>query len=282
MMIRTTVCALALSGALFSQTFIQMSDPQFGMYAKDAGFEHETANFDFAIVAANRLKPAFVVITGDLVNKREDDAEVAEFRRVAAKLDPRIRLFNVPGNHDLGNEPTLESLAAYRKRFGPDYYTFRIGDIAGFVVDSSLLKAPAKVAAEAARMETWLRAELARAKSDGMKQLIVFEHIPPFMKYPEEPETYDSFPLETRAHYLSLLHEYGVKHLFAGHYPATVETHDTDLEIHVTGPVGMPLRGGKSGMRIVSVKPDLVSHQYYDFGGLPESLAPPPAVAGSH
>jgi serine/threonine-protein phosphatase CPPED1 len=278
MIVRITFCALA-AGALLSQSFIQMSDPQFGMYLKDAGFEHETANFEFAIATANRLKPAFVVITGDLVNNRESAAEIAEFRRVAAKLDPGIRLFNVPGNHDVGNEPSPESLAAYRERIGPDYYTFRIGDIAGFVVNSSLLKAPAKVQADAAKMEAWLRTEMAKAKRDGVKHLIVFQHIPPFMKDPNEPETYDSLPLETRVRYLKLLHECGVNHLFAGHYHATVETRDEDLEIHVTGPVGMPLRGGKSGMRIVTVKPDALRHQYYDFGVLPESLAPPPATA---
>ena len=273
--------ALVLAGALSAQTFIQMSDPQFGMFLKDEGFPHETANFDFAIASANRLKPAFVVITGDLVNSRESTAEVAEFQRIAARLAPGIRLFNVPGNHDLGNEPTPESLALYRRRFGPDYYTFRIGDIAGFVVDSSLLKAPARTAAEAAKMEAWLRTELAQARSDGVKHLIVFQHIPPFLKDPNEPETYDSFPLETRARYLKMLHEYGVKHLFAGHYHAAVETRDGDLEIHITGPVGMPLRGGRSGMQIVSVTPGSVWHQYYDFGTLPETLAPPPAVQGS-
>ncbi len=37
--------------------FLQMSDPQFGMYTKDAGFEQETANFDFAIATANSLRP---------------------------------------------------------------------------------------------------------------------------------------------------------------------------------------------------------------------------------
>src|SRR5262245_33266442 len=132
MIIRITVCALILANALTSQSFIQMSDPQFGMYLKDAGFEHETVNFEFAIATANRLKPAFVVITGDLVNNRESAAEAAEFQRVAAKLNPGIRLFNVPGNHDVGNEPSPESLTAYRERFGQDYYTFRIGDIAGF------------------------------------------------------------------------------------------------------------------------------------------------------
>jgi 3',5'-cyclic AMP phosphodiesterase CpdA len=272
---------LALAGALSAQTFIQMSDPQFGMFLKDAGYQHETVNFDFAIATANRLKPAFVVITGDLVNNRESAAEVAEFQRIAAKLAPGIRLFNVPGNHDLGNEPSPESLAIYRERFGPDYYTFRIGDMAGFVVDSSLLKAPAQTAGEAAKMEAWLRKELTKARNDGVKHLIVFEHIPPFMRDPNVPETYDSFPLETRARYLKLLHEFGVKHLFAGHYHASAETRDGDLEIHVTGPVGMPLRGGKSGMRIVSVTPAAVSHQYYDFGAIPETLSPGPAVAGS-
>ncbi len=279
MITRMTICALAFVGQLVSQTFIQMSDPQFGMFQKDSGYEHETVNFDFAIATANRLKPAFVIITGDLVNNRESTSQVAEFQRIAARLAPGIRLFNVPGNHDLGNEPTPQSLAAYRKRFGPDYYTFRQGDIAGFVVDSSLLKAPAQTSAEAARMEAWLREELAKARTDGVKNLIVFEHIPPFMKDANEPETYDSFPLETRARYLKLLHEFGVKHLFAGHYHASVETHDGDLEIHVTGPVGMPLRGGKSGMRIVSVTPGGVSHQYYDFGSIPETLIPAPAAS---
>jgi 3',5'-cyclic AMP phosphodiesterase CpdA len=280
--IRTTLCALALAGALFSQTFIQMSDPQFGMFRKDAGFAHETANFEFAIATANRLKPAFVVITGDLTNSRENAAELAEFKRIAARLSPDIRLFNVPGNHDLGNEPTPESLAAYRERFGPDYYTFRIGDIAGFVVDSSLLKAPAQVPAEAAKMEAWLNTELKRAQAGGAKQLIVFQHIPPFMRDPNEPESYDSFPPETRARYLKLLHRYGVKHLFAGHYHATVETRDGDLEIHITGPVGMPLRGGKSGMRLVSVTPGAIFQQYYDFGVLPEAFPPAASSPASH
>ena len=119
--------ALALAGTLAAQTFIQMSDPQFGMYTKDADFAHETANFEFAIATANRLKPAFVVITGDLINKTGDAAQAAEYKRITSKLNPKIKLFSVPGNHDVGNEPTAESLARYRERFGADYYSFRVG-----------------------------------------------------------------------------------------------------------------------------------------------------------
>jgi hypothetical protein len=40
---------LACAGTLAAQTFIQMSDPQFGMFTKNASFEHETVNLEFAI-----------------------------------------------------------------------------------------------------------------------------------------------------------------------------------------------------------------------------------------
>ena len=127
MTIRRIFLALSFAGTLAAQTFIQMSDPQFGMYTKNANFEHETANFEFAIATANRLKPAFVVITGDLINEAGNAAQAAEYKRIAAKLDPTIKLYSVPGNHDVQNEPTAESLARYRERFGPDYYTFPVG-----------------------------------------------------------------------------------------------------------------------------------------------------------
>src|SRR5262249_19443608 len=151
---------------LGAQTFIQMSDPQFGMFSKDQNFEHETVNFEFAIANANRLKPAFVVITGDLINQAGNAAQAAEYKRVAAKLDRHIPLYAMPGNHDGNNEPTPQSLAWYRERFGRDYYTFRSGDMEGIVLNSNLEKGTMDVPDEAAKMEAWLRAELAKTRSD--------------------------------------------------------------------------------------------------------------------
>src|SRR5437763_788124 len=129
--VRTILLGLAAAAAAWTGeafSFIQMSDPQFGMYTENKGFEHETANFEFAVAAANRLHPKFVVVTGDLINQPGNAAQAAEYHRIAARLDASIKLYSVAGNHDVGNEPTPESLAAYRERFGPDYYTFRVGD----------------------------------------------------------------------------------------------------------------------------------------------------------
>src|SRR5438067_5722335 len=103
---KSIVIGLWLVAAAAAQTFIQMSDPQVGMFSKDQGFEHETVNFEFAIANANRLKPGFVVITGDLINQAGNAAQAAEYKRIAAKLNPAIRLYSMPGNHDVNNEPT--------------------------------------------------------------------------------------------------------------------------------------------------------------------------------
>jgi 3',5'-cyclic AMP phosphodiesterase CpdA len=261
---------LAFAGSLAAQTFLQMSDTQFGMYSKDHDFEHETANFEFAIATANRLKPAFVVVTGDLVNQPGNASQIAEYHRIASKLDPAIKLYSLPGNHDVGNEPTRESLARYRERFGPDYYTFRAGAIAGFVLNSNLEKGADAVPDEAAKMEAWLKTELEKAKRDGVKHLIVFQHISFFLKDPNEPDDYFNIPPATRQRYLKILHQYGVKQVFSGHYHRNAEGHDGDLDMVTTGPVGMPLEGAKSGVRVVKVEGDSVTHKYYDFGDLPD------------
>jgi 3',5'-cyclic AMP phosphodiesterase CpdA len=266
-MIRRTLLALAFAATLAAQTFIQMTDPQFGMFTGNKGFEHETANFEFAVAAANRLQPAFVVVTGDLVNAEGDAAQIAEFKRVAGRLDPKIRLFLMPGNHDVGNEPTKDSLAKYREQFGPDYYTFRVGDITGIVLNSNLEKGAQNVPEEAAKMEAWLRTELAR--SQRANHVIVFQHIPFFLKDANEEDRYENIPRETRQRYLRLLHEYGVKQVFAGHYHLTSEARDGDLEMITTGPVGKPTPPARSGFRIVTVTPSAATHKYQDFGDLP-------------
>lgn len=263
--------ALALPLAAQSQPwfFIQMSDPQFGMYAENRDFAQETENFEFAIANASRLKPAFVIITGDLVNKAGDAAQIAEYKRIASKLDPSIKLYNVPGNHDEGNEPTPQTIAAYREKFGPDYYTFRSHEMAGFVLNGNLLKAPQHVPEEAAKQEQWLKNELEKAKREGVKNLVLFLHQSFFLENIDEPEQYFNIPLETRRRYLALLHEYGVEHVYAGHYHRNAYARDGSLEMVTTGPVSKPIGNDPSGFRVVTVKDGTFESHYYGLGYMP-------------
>lgn len=54
--------------------FVQLSDPRLGLCSEDGGFEREKQQFKQFIDAINRLKPAFVVISGNLVNDRGNAA----------------------------------------------------------------------------------------------------------------------------------------------------------------------------------------------------------------
>ena len=50
-----------------------------------------------------------------------------DFIDVFQELDNEIPLVCVCGNHDVGNSPTVETVAAYRNVFGDDYFSFWIG-----------------------------------------------------------------------------------------------------------------------------------------------------------
>ena len=252
--------------------FIQLSDTQFGMFTGDKAFDQESANFEFAVAAINRLKPAFVVITGDLVNKPGDAAQIAEYFRIERKIDRLIPVHSVVGNHDIENVPTPETVAAYTNLFGPDYYTFKHEGFTGIVLNSTVIHSPQKTANELAAQEAWLRGQLKSAREGGAKHLVIFQHHPWFLQTADEPDQYFNIPRERRTNYLALFHEFGVKKLFCGHYHRNAEARDGELECVTTGPVGMPLGGDKSGLRVVIVRDTGIEHRYYSFGEIPNRI----------
>jgi 3',5'-cyclic AMP phosphodiesterase CpdA len=269
--------AITASGQDF---FIQLADPQFGAVTSDRDFLQETANYEFTVANINRLKPRFVVICGDLINKPGDPAQLAEYKRITAKIDKSIPVYAAPGNHDVGNDPTPESVAAYRKALGPDYYSFRQGDIYGIVLDSSVISSPSKVQTIANEQEAWLKTELVKAKTSGARHIVVFQHHSWFLEKPEEPSQYFNIPIEQRQRYLKLLKESGVRYVFAGHYHRNAFGKDGDLEVITNGPVSRPLGTDPTGMRLVIVRADKLEHKYFGMGEIPYQYPPParPAV----
>jgi 3',5'-cyclic AMP phosphodiesterase CpdA len=256
--------------------FLQFSDPQFGMFTANKDFVQETANFEMAIATANRLRPAFIVVTGDLVNKAGDAKQIAEYRRIAARLSPSIPLYNVAGNHDVENEPTPATVAAYVRAFGRDYYSFRSGSIFGIVLNSSLIKAPDTASELYAAQEKWLDQELGKAKASGAQHIVVFQHHPWFLKDFGEADEYFNIPLARRGQYVERFRSAGVRYLFSGHYHRNAIATTGNIQAITTGPVGMPLGdGSQSGMRVVIVNDGALSHRFYTLGELPAKIELP-------
>ena len=98
--------------------FIQITDPQFGMLENNESFTQETALMERAVAAVNRLEPAFVVVTGDLVNDGRNRAQLDEFKRVMGLMRKEIPVYLLPGNHELLPQPTDEIVDSYIGEYG--------------------------------------------------------------------------------------------------------------------------------------------------------------------
>ena len=275
-----TAVFIAAQNSAGDYFFIQLADPQFGMFTNDKDFTQETANYEFVVANINRLRPRFVVICGDLINKVGDPAQTAEYLRITGKIDKSIPVYAVPGNHDVGNEPTPETLAYYRKHFGADRYSFTQGSLYGIVLNSGLIHTPVNVQAEAAEQQAWLKSELNKARTAGARHIVVFQHHSWFLERADEPDQYFNIPMERRRGYLDLLKSAGVRQVFAGHYHRNSLGRDGDLEMITSGPVGQPLGNDPSGIRIVTVKDSGLEHRYYTLGNIPNQYPPVSAARG--
>ena len=204
--------------------FIQLADPQFGMYAwlsgksaeevaryrarrmkvaqapKIEGYETESRLFRQAVSEANRLRPDFVVTCGDIVHCWDKTELSDEALSIAGDLDDGISMYWVPGNHDLGVysdgpglrfgtdfvRPTTETLANYRQLFGPDYYSFSHKGVTFIVVNSAVMHTPDAVPGEWEAQLRFLERELAASSRRGVSRAIVLAHHPFFLRDPEE------------------------------------------------------------------------------------------------
>ncbi len=193
---------------------VQMCDPPLGFteYAADLRRLNE------AVTQINALRPDLVLICGDLVN-RADEKSFADFN--AAKARFAVPAYAAPGNHDIGNRPTLQSLERYRRLVGPDYYSVDHKGYLFVVVNSQLWQTP--VAAETEKQDAWLAQTMATAAKQH-RRIFVMMHHPLFVKAADEPDEYFNLPQAKRRELLALFERCGVVAVLAGHTHTTVST----------------------------------------------------------
>jgi 3',5'-cyclic AMP phosphodiesterase CpdA len=267
---------LLISGAAFAQNkspdepwfFIQITDPQFGMFDNNDGFEKETILYEEAVAKINNLKPDFVVITGDFVNNSNSTVQIEEFKRITAKIDPKIPVYYTPGNHDLGQITDKKNIRKYIKNYGSDKFSFSHKGSSFIGFNSSLIKA--KLVKPEQNQYNWLVKKL--RKSQAAQDIILFCHYPLFIKTFDEPETYSNLALGSRKKYLSLFESYGVDAVFSGHYHNNSLANYGKTQLVTTSAVGKPLGTAPSGMRIVKVYFSRIEHEYFGLEELPDSV----------
>jgi len=146
--------------------FIQVTDPQFGFFESNKGFSKETELYEKAVSGINLLHPDFVVITGDLVNNKDDKSQIEEFKRITSKISPSIPVWYSPGNHDIGQSPAQQDIDNFISRYGHDRFSFSHKNCLFIGLNSCLIKSNIQIM-EQLQFE-WLNKEL--SKGGGMNK----------------------------------------------------------------------------------------------------------------
>jgi len=248
--------------------FIQVTDPQFGMFESDKGFSKETELYEKAVSEINRLKPDFVVITGDLVNNKGNRSQVDEFKRITAKIADGIPVYYSPGNHDIGQSPEQKDIDIFISDYGHDRFAFKHKKNLLIGVNSCLIKSNTPKLEQ--EQFDWLKKELSKGKRT--KNIILFTHYPFFIKSSDEAESYSNMAPDTRNRYLALFREAGIDAIFAGHLHNNSESKFGKMDMITTSAVGKPLGEAPSGIRIVKVYPDLIESNFYGLDEIPEII----------
>lgn len=264
--------------------FINASDTQFGMIESflekkpNPKWDKEIALTKQAIAAVNQMKPKprFFVVCGDLVDAfpgtslRKPQEE--DFKKVFSELSPEVPLVCICGNHDMGNQPTRESVQGFRDVFGDDYFVFWCGGVMCIVLNSQFYEDPSLVQDLAKEQDTWLDHQLDEAKSGGYRHVVVFQHIPWFLKDLDEKKVIFNIQRDVRKKMLEKFHKAGVRAIFCGHYHRNGGAFYKDTELIITSAIGAQLGKDKHGLRVVRVLDDAIHHKYYELKDIPKHV----------
>ncbi|XP_028264276.1 serine/threonine-protein phosphatase CPPED1 [Parambassis ranga] len=268
--------------------FIQAADPQLGLMKAwrigdcDGGgdeWDEEVELTKLTVEAVNQLRPRpkFMVLCGDLVHAMPDsqfrEAQERDLKAALKGTDPSIPLVFVSGNHDLDQVPTVNTVEQYCRNWGDDYFSFWVGGVLCLVLNSQLYFDSSACPELKEAQEIWLEAQLSRASSSTgpkPKHILIFQHIPLYVKNLDEEDTYFSLQRTVRQDLMDRFKKAGVKAVFSGHYHRNAGGTHGGIDMVVTSAIGCQLGDDTHGVRVVVVTADDVIHRYYSLEELKE------------
>lgn len=246
--------------------FVQITDTQLGFYPDS--LEKEIQNYEQAVKRVNEIRPDFVVITGDLVNNQRDEHQLAEFKRITGMISNEIPVYLIPGNHDVGNEPSKEDVDFYKSIYGDDKFSFVHKEVLFAGINSNLIKAHT-AGLEEDQWE-WIKGELSKGKDH--KMVVMFSHHPFFSSDISEAEAYFNLDSASRKQYFDLFSTSNVKAVFAGHHHQNGYGIYNGIEMVTTSAVGEPLGKDPVGLRLIKIGNNKIHHQYFALDSIPDQF----------
>ncbi len=255
----TLFLVLATAGTARAQSsfspfeFALLGDPQIGY--GPGGEYADVGRLGQVVDSVNAHRMPLVLVPGDLVQDRSLWQQWL-FSWQAGRVQNKLLL--APGNHDIVD---LASLAAYRKRHGPDYYEFVFNNCAFVVVNSETARDRRISATEHAAQWLFIERSLAAQRAAGRKHIVLVTHRPPFVDDEREAEDGANWPPETRARLLALARQHGVRWILTGHLHRTHTAQTADgIQLVVVAGSSSSFDRSPVDYRLFRVEHDALTH----------------------
>ena len=249
---------------------MQISDPQMGFITEGADMDYEIANLSAAVAAVNHLMPDAVVFTGDLVHDPENGEQWDKFLEISSRIDPAVKVFHIPGNHDASIGGGSVDMSPYEKHIGADRFAETVGCVAVVGLNTVLLKDEMLDSSKESEQFIWLGEALQNNRGFGAG--LVFTHHPFFLGNIDDSDGYSVIAPDKRLKYFDLFRNAGVKAVFAGHLHSNAEASYDGIQMVTTSAVGRQLGSNVPGVRIIMVSDGEMTHKYYPLDEIPYNI----------
>lgn len=260
------IAAVITACATDPYVVVQVADAQLGFTAADRSqregteyvndLTYESACLASAVAFINEIRPDAVVFTGDQVNRPADEEQWNMFLELISSIDGSVKVFHVPGNHDVLIGDGKVDLAPFAGRFGEDRFIHTERGVRLVGINSNFIRYndPSEEGQKA-----WLDEVLQKSSSDEVS--LIFTHHPFFLESIDEDDGYFQIQKDKRRTYFDMFKEHGVNAVFAGHLHDSRAAEYQGIPMLTTTSAAYQLGKSAPSVRVIRVNGDEVSEE---------------------
>lgn len=248
---------------------VQVADAQLGFAAADR-CQREGVPFDNdvtyerdcllrAVDFINDMKPDAVVFTGDQVNYPDIPAQWEAFDEVASMIDKDIKVFHIPGNHDVIIKDSEVDSSPFTDRYGDDRFVHSERGVKLVGINTNLIQYEDDMEYD---QVDWMEAVMEKNGNEDVT--LVFGHHPFFMTDIDEPDSYFPIKGSRRREYFELFSVMDVDAVYAGHRHETFEAEYDGIPMKTTTSVAYQIGNSRPSVRVITIKDGAVSDELHE------------------
>ena len=260
--------AMAVIMASCSRPYVivQIADAQLGFTASDKcraegreydeNVSYELTYLKAAVEMVNEIRPDAVVFTGDQVHHAGNQVEWSAFRRAVSGISKDVKVFHLPGNHDIFVGYNGLNMQPFEERFGKTCFLHEDGNVRLIGLNTNLIKYDDP--GENSQFE-WLVASLQKSRKG--QATLIFGHHPFFLEDIDEEDGYFQISKDKRKIYFDLFSKNDVDAVFTGHLHDNAAGEYKGIPSMTMTSVSRQLGGAQPSIRVITVSDGNVSSE---------------------